>query len=193
MTMKKVERNELLDLGAYEEIRAHFRAAVIEEKKNRRFQISDELSIVFENHATVLFQIQEMLRTERITKESAIQHEIETYNELVPAAGELSATVFVEIAERETRERRLVELAGLEQTFALEVAGEVMPARNETRGVLPDRTTAVHYLKFPLSPAAGARIIAGTSVMFRVRHPALDVTTPLPATVLRAVAADLGA
>ena len=67
LPMKKVKRDELLDLGAYEQIRERFRAAVIEEKKNRRFSVSDELSIVFENHTTVLFQIQEMLRTERIT------------------------------------------------------------------------------------------------------------------------------
>ena len=104
--MKKVERKELLDLGAYEEIRVHFRGAVIEEKMGRRFSISDELSIVFENHRTVLFQIQEMLRTERITKEASIQHEIDTYNELIPARNELSGTLFVEIADHDTRERR---------------------------------------------------------------------------------------
>lgn len=199
--MRKVIRKELLDIGSYEEVRPHFRAAVIEEKRNRRFQISDELSIVFENHETVLFQIQEMLRTERITKESAIQHEIETYNELIPGPGELSATLFVEIPDRETRERRLVELAGLEQTFGLEVAGEIAVARNETRGVLPDRTTAVHYLKIPLSPASRDGIIAAardpnggapSSVRFRVRHRALDIATPLPAAVLRAIAEDLG-
>src|SRR6185295_2320022 len=94
-TMKKVKRDELLDLGAYEQIRAHFRAAVIEQKKRRRFQPTDELSIVFENHDTALLQIQEMLRTERITREEAVQHEIDTYNDLIPAPGELSATLFV--------------------------------------------------------------------------------------------------
>src|SRR6185369_16972757 len=120
-TMKKVQRNELLDLGAYEQIRPHFRAAVIEQKKRRRFSPTDELSIVFENHDTVLLQIQEMLRTERITREDAVRHELDTYNDLVPVPGELSATLFVEIADRDTRERRLVELAGLEGSLALEV------------------------------------------------------------------------
>ena len=204
--MKKVQRSELLELGAYEQIRERFRAAVIEEKKHRRFQASDELSMVFENHVTVLFQIQEMLRTERITREAAIQHEIDTYNELIPGRGEVSATLFVELPDREIRERRLVELAGLEQTFALEVGGELAPARNETRGVLPDRTTAVHYLKFQLSPAAIDRLIAagrasgpGASggaersppVRLRVRHPRLDLATPLPPPVVRALAEDL--
>jgi hypothetical protein len=195
--MKQVKRDELLDLGAYEQIRERFRAAVIEEKKNRRFSVSDELSIVFENHTTVLFQIQEMLRTERITREAAIQHELETYNELIPAAGELSATLFVEIADRETRERRLVELAGLEESFALDVGGRIYPARNETRGVLPDRTTAVHYVKFPLDAEGVAAVIAAgrsgevPAPRLRVRHPHLEVTTPLPPGVARAVADDL--
>jgi hypothetical protein len=190
--MKKVERNELLDIGAYEEIRERFRGRVIEEKKNRRFQPSDELSVVFENHDTVLFQIQEMLRTERITKEAAIRHELDTYNDLVPGPGELSATLFVEIADRETRDRRLVELAGLEGAIALEVDGEIIPARNETRGVLPDRTTAVHYLKFPVGPTAAAKIRSRTgAVALLVRHPQLQVRAPLPAEVLRAIAEDL--
>jgi hypothetical protein len=207
--MKKVQRDEILNLGPYEEIRERFRTAVIDEKKNRRFQISDEMSIVFENHTTVLFQIQEMLRTERITREPAIQHELDTYNELIPNAGELSATLFVEIADRDTRDRRLAELAGLEGSFALDIDGELMPARNETRGVLPDRTTAVHYLKFPLSPALADRLAtaAGTgdpatvevasatipspAIKLLVRHPRLSLATPLPPAVVRAIAGDL--
>jgi Protein of unknown function (DUF3501) len=192
--MKKVERSELLNLGSYEEIRERFRAAVIAEKQLRRFQISDEMSIIFENHRTVLFQIQEMLRTERITREAAIQHELETYNDLIPGPRELSATLFVEIADHDTRERRLVELAGLEGTLALEVDGEVEPARNETRGVLPDRTTAVHYLKLPLSARMAERVRAAgssASVKLLVRHPRLQLAATLPPAVVRSVAEDL--
>ena len=193
--MKKVKRDELLDLGAYEQIRPHFRAAMIEQKARRRFQPSDELSIVFENHDTVLMQIQEMLLTERITREEAIRHELDTYNDLIPGPGELSATLFVEIADRDTRERRLVELAGLEETFALEIDGQVVAARNETRGVLPDRTTAVHYLKFPIGSEAGARLAAKAdspgAVTLLVRHPKLTARAPLPAPVVRALVEDL--
>jgi hypothetical protein len=198
--MKKVQRNELLDIGAYEEIRERFRAVVIEEKKSRRFALCDELSVVFENRETVLLQVQEMLRTERITKESGIRHELDTYNELIPGADELSATLFVEIADRDTRDRRLIELAGLEATFAIEVDGQVVAARNETRGVLPDRTTAVHYLKFPLGPAVAERLVAAArhaggapvdAVALLVRHPHLKLRAPLPAAVLRSVAEDL--
>src|SRR5215470_80333 len=105
--MKKVERNELLGLAEYEQIRQRFMARVIAEKRDRRVIAGDEVSLVFENHDTVLFQIQEMLRTERISKEPSILHELETYNDLVPGQDELSATMFVEIADAVVRERRL--------------------------------------------------------------------------------------
>ena len=206
--MKPIARNELLDLGAYEQIRERFRARIIAEKKQRRFSPAPELSVVFENRDTALFQIQEMLRTERITKESGIAHELETYNELVPGEGELSATMFVEIAERDPRERRLVELAGLEHRLALEIDGTRIAARNETHGILEDRTTAVHYLKFPLgtgsraaaalleiaaAAAAGATTGAEGRAFFLVDHLHLSARAPLPATLLSALAEDLRA
>ena len=88
--MRPIQRNEVLPLGVYEGIRPHFRARVIEEKKARRFSLGPHISGVFENRDTVLLQIQEMLRTERITREDAILHEIETYNELIPSGAEVS-------------------------------------------------------------------------------------------------------
>ncbi|HEY4188054.1 MAG TPA: DUF3501 family protein [Polyangia bacterium] len=193
--MKKVARGDLLELGAYEEIRPHFRARVIEEKRHRRFQPSAELSVVFENTDTVLLQIQEMLRTERITGEAGIAHELETYNELIPETGELSLTMFVEIPDREIRDRRLAELVGLENAVAIECAGEIFLARSETRGVLEGATTALHYMKVPLGSAGMATLVKAAKdstvqINFLVRHPALTVRTPLPAAVIRALAGD---
>lgn len=193
--MKKVARGDLLDLGAYEQVRPHFRARLIEEKKRRRFQPSPELSVVFENTDTVLFQVQEMLRTERIVSEAGIAHELETYNELIPADGELSLTMFVEIPDRATRERRLSELAGLENAVALELDGAVYPARSENRGVVAGATTAVHYMKVPIGAAGQAALAAAArpgdaAVAFLVRHPALAVRAPVPPAVVRALAAD---
>jgi hypothetical protein len=194
--MKKVERSELLGLAEYEQIRPQFRARIIEDKKERRVFVGDEISVVFENHDTALFQIQEMLRTERITKESAILHELETYNELVPGDAELSATMFVEIADAATRERRLIELAGLEAKIALEVLGTKITARNETRGVLSDRTTAVHYIKFPLGKELAARWAARAkdaegTMFFILEHPKLSVKKEIPAVTARSLADDL--
>jgi hypothetical protein len=194
--MKKVARDELLGLGAYEQIRERFRARVIAEKRERRFVPSPELSVVFENHDTVLFQIQEMLHTERISAEPGIRHELDTYNELVPGEGELSATMFVEIADRDLRERRLVELAGLEKAVSLYIGGMALPAHAEMRGELTERTTAVHYLKFTLGPAGTERLLAAAAagandVLFDVDHPKLAARVPLPPNVLRALARDL--
>jgi hypothetical protein len=191
--MKKVSRDELLELGPYEQIRERFRARVIAEKKARRFFPAPELAVLFENHDSVLFQIQEMLRTERITAEPGILHELETYNELIPGEGEVSVTVFVEIADRETRERRLVELAGLERAIFFEIDGQATPAHGEARGTLADRTTAVHYLKFAVGAARLARLaVAPESAFFVVRHAALDVRAALPAAAVQALIADLG-
>jgi hypothetical protein len=194
--MKKVERSELLGIGEYEQIRPQFLARIINDKKERRVIVCDEISVVFENHDTALFQIQEMLRTERITKEASILHELETYNELVPDDGQLSATMFVEIVDAPTRERRLIELAGLEQKIALDVLGTRVPAHNETRGVMPDRTTAVHYLKFPLGMELSARLAALAAapegaLAFVLDHPKLAVRKEIPAVTVRSLVEDL--
>ncbi|HEX7672056.1 MAG TPA: DUF3501 family protein [Polyangiaceae bacterium] len=183
--MKRVERTEVLELGAYEEIREPFRRRIVELKRLRRVPLGPNMTVLFENHDTALYQIQEMLRTERITREDAVLHELETYNELVPGSGELSATLFVEYPEREERERMLVALAGLEQTFYMEVSGERLPVQNVTHAVLPDRTTAVQYTKILLTDSARAALSSGkATVAFGVEHPAYRAhATLLPRTV----------
>src|SRR5271154_4518977 len=97
--MKPVRRDEVMGLADYETIRDRFRSRVIEEKRARRVTVGDSASAVFENHDTVLLQIQEMLRTERITREAAIKHEIDTYNTHAPGKDELFATVMIEIPD----------------------------------------------------------------------------------------------
>lgn len=192
--MKQIDRSEILGIGEYEQIRERFVARMVTEKKARRVRVHEHVSAVFENRDTVLLQIQEMLRTERITREDAVMHEIETYNELVPGDGELSATMFVEIVEKDVRDRMLVELAGLEQHIALEVDGQLVRGRNETRGVLPDRTTAVHYVKFPLGAALAAKLRDGkgaTKVAWVLDHPRLAVRTELAPAVVASLAGDL--
>ena len=130
--MRAIERSEILGLGDYEMIRPHFRARVIAEKKPRRVELGEHIAAVFENRDSVLLQIQEMLRTERITAEPAILHEISTYNELVPGPRQLSVTMFVQIPDRALRDRLLVEWAGLEDALAVEVEGERFAAAGPT-------------------------------------------------------------
>jgi hypothetical protein len=190
--VKRIERSEVLDLGQYEEIREPFRRRIIELKRLRRLSLGPNMTVLFENRDTVLYQIQEMIRTERITREDAILHEIETYNDLLPARDELSATVFIEFPEPVDRDRMLVALAGVEGKFYLEVEGTRAVARNETRGVLPGRTTAVHYVKFPLAADAAEALRTGkAAAILGVDHDAYRATATVPPRSLEELAQDL--
>jgi hypothetical protein len=190
--MKPVIRSEILGLGEYEAIRERFRARVIDEKKRRRVTLGDRASAVFENHDTVLWQIQEMLRTERITREQAVLDEIATYNELIPGADELSATVMIEIGDHDTRERFLVEARGLHERVYLAVDGERVAATWDPARVHEDHLSAVLYLKFPLGEARAARIRAKTaSLELGVDHPIYTVNVGLSKHVLDEIAEDL--
>lgn len=190
--MRKVERGELLPLSEYETVRDRFRARIIEHKRVRRVAIGPYMSAVFEDRDSVLHQIQEMLRTERITREDAVLHEIETYNELVPGHHELSLTLFVEIPDTATRDRMLVELEGLESTFFIEVDGRRYPARSETRGVIPGRTTAVHYAKVPLDADGVATLRAGKGKWsVGSAHPRYEHSTALAPTTVASIAHDV--
>src|SRR5687767_2837834 len=172
--MKHVERSEILSLGDYEQVRPQFRARVMGEKKRRRASLGDHMSVVFENRDTVLLQVQEMLRTERITGAEAIAHELETYNELVPGENELSMTLFIEIADRDTREKMLTDGAGMEEHVALEVDGERCTAKPLARdGATPDRTTAVQYYRVAIPSELADRWRKGEvkKLAVRVDHP----------------------
>jgi hypothetical protein len=198
--MKPVERGEVLGLADYETIRDRFRARVIEEKKRRRVALGPNASCVFENHDTVLLQIQEMLRTERITREAAVLHEIETYNELIPGPHELSATVLVEIEDKAARDAFLVEAAGLDKCFFLAVDGERCVGKHDESRFDPTRTTAVHYLKFELTEKAERalrdvlekkRSPRDVAMEVGVEHPRYSARAPLAADLVAILAEDL--
>jgi hypothetical protein len=190
--MRPVRRDELLDLGAYERIRENFLRSMLERKRARYVKLGPNMTALFENRDTVLLQVQEMLRTERITQEKAILHELETYNSLVPGDAELSATLFVEYQDRGERERMLVALAGLEDKFRLRVGTELLPALPDQRGTESGRTMAVHYIKFPLTAAALTALNAGTTdVALEVVHPQYTACAPLSAATLQSLRDDL--
>ncbi|WP_394849327.1 DUF3501 family protein [Pendulispora brunnea] len=189
--MKPIVRNEILSLGDYEAIRPHFRARVIGEKKLRRVNLGPYASAVFENRDTVLLQIQEMLRTERITREAAIEHEIATYNQLLPGDNELSATVMIEIDDRTTREAFLPEAKGIEQHIALVVDGQRFHATWDPERILPDRASAVLYLKFPLSEKGVSAFRSGAKVELIVDHASYRASVELPEAAKKSLAEDL--
>lgn len=190
--MKKVERSELLDLGPYEQIRPHFRQRVIEQKRRRRVELPN-LSLVFENHDTVLLQVQEMLRTERITDERAIAHELATYNDLIPEPGNLSATLFIEYDDPNERKVMLEQLASLRTGVHLVLGEQKVTARFVTQpGEELDRLPAVSFLIFkPGQAAAGALHDAATRAALEIEHPKGRIAYELPPVLRAELAADL--
>jgi hypothetical protein len=198
--MKPVTRGEVLGLAEYEQIRDPFRTRVIENKKRRRIDLGAHATCIFENHDTVLLQIQEMIRTERISREAAVLHEIETYNELVPNDHELSATIMIEVDDKAERERFLVEAKGLDRSFSLVVDGHVCRGKHDEARENPNRTTAVHYVKFELVEEAeralravltGQRKASDVVVSLVVDHPRYSAKANLPVALVHELAADL--
>ena len=191
--MKKVERGELLGLAEYEQIRPHFRGRMIEHKAKRRVSVGDHMSFVFENHDTVLLQIQEMLRTERISDEQAIAHELTTYNELVPTEGCLCATHFIEYDDAAERARMLVRFASLRSSVQLRIGDAAFVARFATHfGEELDRLPAVNYLTFDVGRAQAARLAdKSTSVRLEITHPDYAVGVDLNSALRAELAADL--
>jgi hypothetical protein len=186
----KIQRSELLPLGEYEAIRDRFRQRIIELKKVRRVRINDEMSLLFENHDTMLLQVQEMLRTERITNEKAIAHEIETYNELVPGESELSMTLFIEIPDQQRREEMLVRWCAIEEHVTLAIDGEECRATFEEGRRDAGRAAAVHYLRIPLTEKARAAIAAKKPAALVFDHPHLQARVELSKALVASLADD---
>jgi hypothetical protein len=194
--MKPIERGEILGLKEYEPIRERFQLRVIDMKRPRRVALGEDICLLFENRDTVLLQIQEMIRTERITAEPAIAHEIETYNQLVPAAHELSATLFIQIPDADRRNEMLTRLCGIEEHVIFEVEGahgvERCRATFEEGRRDAGRAAAVQYLKFPLTPTAEKSLRSGVGAFsIRLDHPAMTLRAPLAAATVASLALDV--
>ena len=154
--MRKLTNADIKDLREYERERDAFLAEIISMKKKRRIALGDLMTIVFENAATMRFQIQEMARAERMLRDEQIAHEIETYNELVPDDGELVGTLFIEITDVDLLREWLPKLTRIQNHIAIEVAGESVPGREidlERLTREEEITTTVHYLKFAFTDA----------------------------------------
>jgi hypothetical protein len=157
--MKKITAGDIRNLHEYELARADFRRRVIDLKKRRRVSVGPLVTVVFENRDTALFQIQEMLRAERIAEPSKVQDEIDVYNTLLPDAGEVSATLFVEVTEESNVKPILDSFIGLDEgkSLWLEIGVRRFFATFEPGHGREDKISAVHYIRFPLGsegPAA---------------------------------------
>ena len=151
--MNKLKREDLFSLEQYAEQRADFRDHVMAHKKNRRVNVGPHLSLYFEDRLTIQYQVQEMLRIEKIFEAGAIQEELDTYNPLIPDGGNLKATAMLEFEDVELRRKRLGELVGVENHIWLQVDGheKVYAIANEDLERSTDeKTSAVHFLRFEL-------------------------------------------
>lgn len=147
--MKPIERPDILDLAAYEKVREDCRRRILEIKEARRIHIGEHLTLLFETTETMRYQVQEMLRAERITREADIRHEIDTYNEVLGAAGELGCTLLIEIEDPALRRRKLAEWLALpEHLYLLLPDGTKARPRFDERQRGEDALSAVQYLKF---------------------------------------------
>jgi hypothetical protein len=190
--MKKLTIDDIVDLRAYERERAEFRAHVIELKKARRVALGELMTVVFENTDTMRFQIQEMARAEKMLRDEQIAHEVATYNELLPDAGQVSATLFVEITDPDALREWLPKLVGLQDHVAIEAAGERSPAFeiDAERLTREDEiTTTVHYLRFTFSSEQQAAFADGP-VVLRIDHPAYQAAVELTPGTRASLAGD---
>jgi hypothetical protein len=147
--MRRVRREELLDWVTWSERRAAELPAILAAKAARRVHLGPELTLLFENADTVRYQVQEMLRVERIVRASDIQHELETYNELLGGPGELGATLLIEIDDPRRRAELLPRWLGLPQRVYVGLpGGERAFARVDERQIGEERVSAVQYLRF---------------------------------------------
>lgn len=178
MTARPLTLDDIVDLRAYERERDSLRKAVITEKKVRRVTVEPVVTLTFESRTTVRFQVQEMARAEQLTTDERVQHELDVYNRLLPAPGELSATLFLELTSEEQLRDWLPKLVGVERAAVL-VIGEgaamhavrsVPEGDHEEQLTRDDVTSAVHYVRFPFTPAEVTAFAAGP-VTLMINHP----------------------
>ncbi len=153
--MRAVRREEILPLEAYERSREQIRPAILEAKAQRRITVGGVLTFLFENTATIRYQVQEMVRAEKITREPEVLHELETYNEVLGGPGELGAVLLIELTDPAERDRRLREWLGLIPHLYVRLAdGSRVRPTFDPRQVGEDRLSSVQYLKFDVRGAA---------------------------------------
>jgi hypothetical protein len=193
--VKKLAESDLLSLERYSRERPEFRARVMAHKKNRQLTVGPNTLWLFEDRLTVQYQVQEMLRTERIFEAEGIAEELAAYNPLIPDGRNWKVTLLIEYPDPEVRRVQLERLRGIEDRCWVEVVGfgrsfaiadEDLERENETK------TSAVHFLRFELSDAMVAGLKGGAALQVGVDHPNYrHELAPLAGNVRDALTADL--
>lgn len=169
--MQKLQREDLMTLERYAQERPSFRSRVIAHKKHRTVGIGPNITLIFEDRLTIQYQIQEMLRIERIFEAEAIEEELEAYNPLIPDGANLKATLMIEFPDATQRALELIRLKGIEDRVFARV-GELAPsfavADEDLDRSDEHKTSAVHFLRFELSGAQIAALRGGASLTLGV-------------------------
>jgi len=192
--MGPLTHESLMTLEAYAKARPDFRRRVIEHKKHRTVQLGAHVTLLFEDELTVRYQIQEMLRIEKIFEEDGIQHELDAYNPLLPDGRNFKATMLIEYEDVEARRRALARLKGIErQTWVrvgdaakvYAIADEDLERENE------EKTSAVHFLRFELTDAMADALAAGAALSAGIDHEHYSAALELPEPVRASLIGDL--
>ena len=191
--MKPITPQEILPRTTYDRLRPLLRPLFIAEKNRRRLAVGPHLTLLFENRQTIWYQIQEILRTERVFEDAAVNDEVETYNELMPRASELSATLLIEYADPAERDAALARMTGLERHLWMNLDGNRIDARFDERQMAPDQISAVQFIAFPRGDWAArfAEVAAGGKVSIEVDHPQFSAQARIEGALASALAADL--
>jgi hypothetical protein len=192
-TMQKLTRESLMTLEAYAKARKDFRATVLAHKKNRTVHLGEHVTLIFEDELTVRYQVQEMLRIEKIFEEQGIQDEIDAYNPLIPDGRNLKATMMVEYEDERERRAALARLKGIEDRTWIRVEGcppVYAIADEDLDRETDEKTSSVHFLRFELTKEMVDALRYGVGLSMGVDHPhynaALDpVPTPIRSALLK--------
>ncbi len=192
--MPRIDRASLMTLEAYARERPQFRARVMAHKRNRTVQLGEHLTLIFEDELTIRYQVQEMLRVERIFEEEGIREELDAYNPLVPDGRNLKATMMLEYTDPEERQKRLGELLGIEDRAWVRVeahervwavADEDLERENE------EKTSSVHFLRFELTESMAQALKNGAGLSIGLDHPRYTEALQAQPAVRDALAKDL--
>ncbi len=193
--MNKLTRNDLMSLEEYSEARNEFRARVLSHKRDRRVELGTNAALYFEDRLTMQYQVQEMLRIERIFEAEAIGEELDAYNPLIPDGRNWKATFMVEFPDVEERRGMLKSLLGIEQRVYVQIDGHDRVhaiADEDLERADDEKTSAVHFLRFELDGEMITSLKAGAGIAAGIDHENYQVTVPsLPANIRASLLADL--
>ncbi|MEO8037461.1 MAG: DUF3501 family protein [Betaproteobacteria bacterium] len=171
--MPAITRDSLMTLEAYARNRKEFRAKVLAHKRNRKLHLGDHVTLIFEDELTLRYQIQEMLRIEKIFEEAGIQDELDAYNPLIPDGSNWKATMLIEYPDVEQRKVELARLKGVEEKVFVRIDGQAKVyaiADEDLARENEEKTSSVHFLRFELAPAMKQALMSGAALAIGVDH-----------------------